>query len=104
MFACVYVCYHVLKCIYFIQRSEQSEKHEISKASSLEEVLQDSRIWNPGSFVCHNEWISSLTTAIISSGAVKDEVLKCLAPLCEVNVSVVIYMLSVEEVERADWC
>ncbi|XP_052812043.1 serine-protein kinase ATM-like isoform X2 [Mya arenaria] len=41
-------------------------------------------LWNPAD-CCHDNWIISLTTTLINSGAVRDEILQLLGPVCKIK-------------------
>jgi len=45
-------------------------------------------LWNPSNG-CHDDWVISLVTAVINSGAVRDELLQLLGPVCKIKVGFV---------------
>ncbi|XP_028397502.1 serine-protein kinase ATM-like [Dendronephthya gigantea] len=68
------------------KRKKKTEKEEgKSEVPSFLAIVKDCDLWNPKTFNNHSDWISSLTSTIIDSGVIKDEVLRCLSPICQVH-------------------
>ncbi|CAB3982970.1 serine- kinase ATM [Paramuricea clavata] len=70
------------------KRKKKSEKDEVAVKSNLQSfsaIVRDCDLWNPGNFINHTEWISTLTSKIIDSGVVQDEVFQCLSQMCKVH-------------------
>ena len=73
--------------LYVIKKCEAEECSEKSNAQSFSAIVRDSDLWYPGNFTSHAEWISTLTSTIIDSGVIQDEVFQCLSRMCKVHVS-----------------
>ena len=55
-----------------------------SAEQSLDAINVDS-LWNPR-YCNHSNWIITLSTTLISTGAVRDEILQMLRPMCKIRV------------------
>ena len=69
---------------------KKSDKDEVAVRSNgrmFSEIVRDCDVWNPGNFNNHGEWVSTLTSTIIDSGVIQDEVFQCLSQMCKVYVS-----------------
>jgi hypothetical protein len=79
-------CSFVFLCFirYVLKRSE---KYQTAEAQSFSAIVRDYDLWNPGTFSNHTEWISTLTSKIIDSGVIQNEVFQCLSQMCKVHVS-----------------
>jgi len=49
-------------------------------------LVDDADLWCPD-LVNHGTWLRRLLSALINSGGVKDEILRCLNPVCQSQVS-----------------
>ena len=72
---------------YVLKRSEKDQTAEKPEAQSFSAIVRDCDLWNPGTFNNHTEWISTLTSKIIDSGVIQNEVFQCLSQMCKVHVS-----------------
>ena len=52
--------------------------------------LDVENLWIPAANVTHGSWITRLVSTLITSGAVNDEVLVLLKPVCETKVCCVV--------------
>lgn len=91
---CHVLCHNMLGNVMlflYVKKSDQGKSNKKSNTRSFSEIVQDSHLWSPGKFNTHADWISTLTSAIIDSGVIQDEVFQSLSQMCNVHVSVFNY-------------
>lgn len=61
----------------------------LENVRSEEEVLSEldkSSLWQPVVGIRHDSWVKQLTVGLIQSGAVQDDMLRLMEPVCAVRV------------------
>ncbi|EDO36404.1 predicted protein [Nematostella vectensis] len=79
------------KLLWYLEPFKPARKRKVNveMAEDFMTVLGRDELWLPtrgGVGIDHATWITDLTSVIITSGAVKDEMLRLLAPVCKVKV------------------